>query len=167
MLINMLKFHPAPLARFAMLLAGVLACLAATSGARGQTAEGEITHASFERWHDYEQPVHVTESGLQYKVLDMGDGPRPTSRKSKVSVLYRGFLEDGTQFDTTYEWGVPLETSLRKVIDGWEEGVQLMPTGSRFAFLIPPELAYGKRGRGPIPPNATLLFEIELLEVKN
>ncbi len=152
---------------FAFLLAGVTPLTTAYSDDTVEGAPPAGESQAFARWHAYPQETHTTESGLQYKILELGDGPRPKDRGSKVTVLYRGFLEDGQQFETTYEWGVPLEIKLRKTIEGWEEGVQLMPTGSRFAFLIPPELAYGERGPSRIPDNATLLFEIELLEVDN
>lgn len=146
---------------FAALLGSV--CLASMAWAEAPTPES----GEFKRWFDYDKETHVTESGLQYKIIKMGGGPKPESRKSKVTVLYRGFLADGRQFDTTYEWGVPLEIQLRKTVEGWEEGIQLMPVGSKFVFLIPPELGYGKRGRGRIPPNAWMLFEIDLQDVKN
>jgi FKBP-type peptidyl-prolyl cis-trans isomerase FkpA len=91
----------------------------------------------------------------------MGKGRKPTA-KEKVSVHYRGLLLDGSAFDSSYSSDEPIKLSLRKVIKGWTEGIQLMPAGSVFLFLIPPELAYGEKGAGLIPPNATLIFEVEL-----
>ncbi|MBI5463503.1 MAG: FKBP-type peptidyl-prolyl cis-trans isomerase [Ignavibacteriales bacterium] len=110
--------------------------------------------------------VLVTASGLQYKVLKMGAGPKPTA-KSTVTVHYRGTLIDGKEFDSSYKRGEPTTFPLNQVIRGWTEGLQLMPVGSKFQFFIPSELAYGERGAGAdIGPGATLIFEVELLGVK-
>ena len=108
--------------------------------------------------------VKVTESGLQYKVITMGTGSKP-SATSKVTVKYKGTLIDGTVFDSTdNNGGEPISFGLNQVIKGWTEGLQLMPTGSKFIFYIPSELAYGDQGAGGvIPGGATLIFEIELL----
>ena len=81
-----------------------------------------------------------------------------------MTVHYRGMLLNGVVFDSSYDADEPIKFSLKKVIKGWTEGIQLMPAGSEFIFLIPPELAYGKRGTDGIPPNATLLFEVELYD---
>lgn len=109
-------------------------------------------------------PLLSTASGLQYRVLREGDGPRP-GPKDRVRVLYEGTTEDGTVFDSTAERGAST-FPLGGVIKGWQEGLQLMPPGSKYLFIIPPELAYGRRGAPPlIPSNATLTFEVELLEV--
>jgi len=109
--------------------------------------------------------VKVTESGLQYKVIEMGDGPRPKAT-DKVTVHYRGSLLNGNEFDSSYARGEPISFELDKVIPGWTEGVQLMPVGSKFMFYIPPGLAYGEAGGGPIGPNATLVFQVELLGIE-
>lgn len=108
--------------------------------------------------------VKVTASGLQYKVITMGTGAKP-SATSKVTVKYKGTLIDGTVFDSTdNNGGEPISFGLNQVIKGWTEGLQLMPTGSKFIFYIPSELAYGDQGAGGvIPGGATLIFEIELL----
>jgi FKBP-type peptidyl-prolyl cis-trans isomerase FkpA len=109
--------------------------------------------------------VQTTESGLQYKVVTMGDGAKPVATDT-VKVHYRGTLLDGTEFDSSYARNEPISFGLNRVITGWTEGVQLMPVGSKFLFFIPPELAYGEGGGGPIPPNSTLVFEVELLDIE-
>lgn len=110
--------------------------------------------------------VQVTESGLQYEVLTMGKGARP-SATDRVKVHYQGTLIDGTVFDSSYERGEPIVFGLNQVIKGWTEGVQLMPVGSKFRFFIPYNLAYGERGAGEsIPPYSTLIFEVELLGIE-
>jgi len=110
--------------------------------------------------------VTTTGSGLQYEVIAMGDGARPRATDT-VEVHYRGTLLDGTEFDSSYRRGQPVSFPLNAVIRGWTEGVQLMPVGSKFRFFIPPELAYGARGAGAaIGPHATLIFEVELLDIK-
>ncbi|MCR4680171.1 MAG: FKBP-type peptidyl-prolyl cis-trans isomerase [Bacteroidales bacterium] len=108
--------------------------------------------------------VKVTGSGLQYEVIQMGNGPKP-SATSKVTVKYTGKLIDGTVFDSTdNNGGEPISFGLNQVIKGWTEGLQLMPTGSKFRFYIPSDLAYGDQGAGGvIPGGATLIFDIELL----
>ncbi len=109
--------------------------------------------------------VVTTDSGLQYKVLTMGDGAKPAATDT-VEVHYRGTLIDGTQFDSSYDREQSISFALNRVIAGWTEGVQLMPVGSKFMFYIKPELGYGSGGGGPIPPNSTLIFEVELLSIQ-
>ena len=110
--------------------------------------------------------VETTESGLQYKVVTAGDGPRP-SAEDTVKVHYKGTLLDGTSFDDSYERGEPVTFPLSQVVPGWQEGIALMPVGSKYTFWIPSKLGYGERGTpgGPIGPNATLVFEVELLDI--
>lgn len=109
--------------------------------------------------------VQVTDSGLQYKVIEMGEGAKPAASDS-VTVHYRGTLLSGEEFDSSYSRNQPMTFQLDQVIPGWTEGVQLMPVGSKFMFWIPPNLAYGPNGGGPIGPNATLTFEVELLGIE-
>lgn len=109
--------------------------------------------------------VQVTDSGLQYKVIDQGTGPKPKAT-DKVRVHYRGTLLNGEEFDSSYARGEPISFELNKVIPGWTEGVQLMPVGSKYMFYIPSALAYGPAGGGPIGPNATLIFQVELLGIE-
>jgi FKBP-type peptidyl-prolyl cis-trans isomerase FklB len=110
-----------------------------------------------------EAGVVVRDSGLQYKVLTEGSGPTPQA-DSVVSVHYRGTLIDGTEFDSSYERNEPLRLPVGGVIPGWTEALTLMKEGSKWQLFIPAELAYGEEGAPPvIGPNATLLFEIELL----
>jgi FKBP-type peptidyl-prolyl cis-trans isomerase FklB len=108
-------------------------------------------------------------SGLQYKVIKAGDGKKPTALDLAVC-QYRGSLIDGTEFDNSYQHqdGGPVSFPLKGVIKGWQEALSLMPAGSKWEIVIPPDLAYGDRGvpRAKIPPNATLVFEVELLSVK-
>ncbi|MCE2869739.1 MAG: FKBP-type peptidyl-prolyl cis-trans isomerase [Gammaproteobacteria bacterium] len=109
--------------------------------------------------------VITTASGLQYQVLRQGSGPKPGATDI-VKVNYKGTLLDGQVFDSSYERNEPIEFPLNEVIPGWSEGVALMGTGAKFKFWIPSELAYGEQGPQGIGPNATLVFEVELLETK-
>ncbi|MBK8020620.1 MAG: FKBP-type peptidyl-prolyl cis-trans isomerase [Chloroflexi bacterium] len=110
--------------------------------------------------------VVTTASGLQYKVLTQGEGKRPASANAEVEVHYEGRLINGTVFDSSYQRGEPITFFLNQVISGWTEGVQLMPVGSTYELYIPSDLGYGPRGAaGVIPPNATLIFKVELLNV--
>jgi len=106
-------------------------------------------------------------SGLEYKILKEGDGPKPAASDSVVC-NYRGTLINGSEFDSSYKRGQPATFGVRQVIKGWTEALQLMPVGSKWQLFIPGELAYGERGTpgGPIGPNSTLIFEVELLSIQ-
>ncbi len=110
--------------------------------------------------------VTVTDSGLQYEVLQEGSGASPTATET-VEVHYHGTLIDGTVFDSSVDRGETIEFPLNRVIPGWTEGVQLMKEGAKYRFFIPFNLAYGPRGSAPkIPPYAALIFDVELFKVK-
>ena len=125
------------------------------------SAEGEAFLAENAK----REGVFVTESGLQYEVITMGEGEKPTA-ESTVKVHYHGTLIDGTVFDSSVQRGEPIEFPLGGVIKGWTEGLQLMPVGSKFILYIPYQLAYGERGAGElIAPYSALIFEVELLDI--
>jgi len=105
-------------------------------------------------------------SGLQYKILKAGDGKKPT-QDDTVECQYRGTFVDGTEFDSSYRAGKPVTFKISQVISGWQEALKLMPVGSKWQLVIPPQLAYGERGPGAIGANSTLIFEVELLSIKD
>ena len=111
-----------------------------------------------------EEGVKVTESGLQYLVVKEGNGKKP-GPNDVVTVHYTGRLVDGTVFDSSVERGEPATFAVGQVIPGWVEGLQLMSEGSAYRRFIPSELAYGEHGTGPIQPNSTLIFDVQLLTV--
>ncbi len=128
-------------------------------------AKAEKEGAEFLAKNKAQEGVKVTESGLQYQVITKGEGPTPKETDT-VKVHYEGRLLDGTVFDSSYERGEPVEFQLNRVIPGWQEGLQLMQEGAKYKLWIPSELAYGPQGAGQdIPPNATLVFTVELLDV--
>jgi FKBP-type peptidyl-prolyl cis-trans isomerase FkpA len=130
---------------------------------RRNAAEGEAFLAK----NKTQKGVFTTSSGLQYMVLRQGSGQRP-GPQDRVRVNYRGTLLDGTEFDSSYAGGQPAEFPLDRVIPGWTEGLGLMPVGSKYRFWIPGALGYGAQGTpdGPIGPNATLVFDVELLSIQ-
>lgn len=111
-----------------------------------------------------EEGVKVTDSGLQYLVVKEGNGKKP-GPNDVVTVHYTGRLIDGTVFDSSVERGEPATFAVGQVIPGWVEGLQLMSEGSAYRLFIPSELAYGEHGTGPIQPNSTLIFDVQLLKV--
>jgi len=108
--------------------------------------------------------VQETTSGLQYEVVIMGTGEKP-GPSDVVRVHYTGKLLDDTTFDSSIDRGEPVTFGVNQVIMGWQEGLQLMPAGSKFKLYIPYELAYGDQGQGPIPPFSTLIYDVELIEI--
>lgn len=137
--------------------------------AKQMAAQGEVNvkeGAKFLEENKSKEGVKTTSSGLQYKVLKQGDGPKPTAADT-VKVHYRGTLLDGTEFDSSYKRGEPAVFPLNGVIRGWTEGLQLMNVGSKYRLFVPSDLAYGAHGAGAaIGPNATLIFDVELLSIE-
>jgi FKBP-type peptidyl-prolyl cis-trans isomerase len=133
-----------------------------------RSAAGEKNAADGEAFlaeNAQKEGVTVTESGLQYEVLEEGDGPKP-GPTDQVTIQYRGTLIDGTQFDSSYDRGEPATFGVNGVIAGFSEGLQLMSVGSKYRFFIPSDLGYGPNGSGRnIGPNAALIFEVELLGI--
>ena len=113
------------------------------------------------------EEFETTGSGLKFRILKESDGRKPSATDS-VTVHYRGTLEDGTEFDSSYGRGEPATFPLNRVIPGWTEGLQLIGEGGEIELEIPPELGYGSKGTpdGPIPPNATLTFRVELIGIE-
>src|SRR5580700_10188710 len=131
--------------------------------AQGNKKEGDAFLAA----NKGKEGVVVLPSGLQYKILTAGKGPKPTTSDSVVC-NYRGTLIDGKEFDSSYKRGQPATFPVTGVIKGWTEALQLMPVGSKWQLVVPSDLAYGERGQGPdIGPNATLIFEVELISIKS
>jgi len=129
-------------------------------GEANQKAGAEFLAANAKK-----EGVKTTASGLQYKVIEAGNGKTPAAT-DKVQVNYRGSLVDGTEFDSSYKRGKPAEFPVNGVIKGWTEALQLMKEGAKYQIFIPAELAYGERGAGPvIGPNSTLIFDVELIAV--
>lgn len=133
-----------------------------------QKGENAEKGAAFLKAKAAEKGVMSTESGMLYEVLEAGTGPKPASATATVMVHYTGTLIDGTKFDSSVDRGQPATFGLNQVIKGWTEGLQLMNQGAKYRFYIPPELAYGSDARpgSPIGPNSTLIFDVELIEVK-
>lgn len=129
--------------------------------AEANKAEGETFLAENAQRDD----VTVTDSGLQYEVLESGDGASPGAQDS-VEVHYEGTLLDGSVFDSSLERGEPVTFRVNQVIEGWQEALQLMSVGDVWKLYIPSELAYGESGQGPIGPNEVLIFNVELLDVE-
>lgn len=134
-----------------------------------ERAKGEENRAIGEKFmaENAKKPGVVTlPSGLQYEVITMGTGPKPTET-DKVKVHYTGTLIDGTEFDSSVRNGKPVEYPVNGFVPGWVEALQLMPVGSKWKLVIPSDLAYGPSAGpgGAIPPNSTLLFELELIDI--
>ncbi len=130
------------------------------------SAENKKKEEAFLAENKTKEGVRTLPSGLQYKVIKEGDGKKPTAYDS-VTVNYKGSLLDGTEFDSSYKRNEPATLPVGGMIPGWTEALQLMKTGSQYQIVIPSSLAYGETGAGGIiPPNAALIFEVELLSVK-
>lgn len=138
-----------------------LSCLALALLAQAAMAQNAVTTAAAK-----EEGAVVTPSGLVYRSLKDGNGASP-SASDKVTVHYKGTFPDGREFDSSYKRGQPIDFPLNRVIACWTEGVQRMKVGGKAKLTCPPEIAYGARGAGnAVPPNATLLFEVELLGIQ-
>jgi FKBP-type peptidyl-prolyl cis-trans isomerase FklB len=131
-----------------------------------QAAKNKAEGEAFLTENAKREGVVVTESGLQYKIIEPGEG-EPPGPADVATVHYRGTLIDGTQFDSSYDRGQPAAFPVGGVIAGWSEALQLMKPGAKWQLIIPAELAYGDRGAGQdIGPNSTLLFDVELISVE-
>ena len=141
-----------------------LQTIAAEQKKKTGEANAEISHKFLEE-NAKKEGVKVTNSGLQYIVLEEGNGENPKATDT-VKVHYEGTLINGQIFDSSIKRGEPVEFPLNHVIPGWTEGLQLMKVGAKYRFFIPSELAYGEHGAGEmIPPNSALIFEVELLDI--
>lgn len=114
---------------------------------------------------DAQKEFTTTASGLQYRILRKGNGDFPTIN-DKFVAHYKGWLDNGKEFDTSYDDGVPLTLPVTQVVDGWKEGLQLIDIGGKIELIIPPELGYKDRDMGDIPPNSTLHFIMELVDIQ-
>jgi FKBP-type peptidyl-prolyl cis-trans isomerase len=128
-------------------------------------ATNVFTGKEYLRQNAEQEGVIVTRSGLQYEILQSGDGATP-SRRDRVVVHYRGTFINGTEFDSSFKRNKPLELPADQVIKGWSEALMLMKEGDKWRLHIPYQLGYGNDRYGPIPPKSVLIFEVELLEVK-
>jgi len=152
--------------RYMVVIFSIMLTVTFNVSAQTETDVGPSTiQYGLKYWNKLKQEEIETESGLKYKILIAGKGKKPKAKNS-VMVHYRGLLLSGAEFDSSYTSDEPIKLKLRTVIDGWSEGIQLMPVGSVFVFMIPPELGYGPRDLDTIPPNSTLIFEIELFGIK-
>jgi len=138
--------------------------------AKAASKDADLKKAAGEKFlseNKTKDSVKTTASGLQYKVLVAKEGTKPQATDS-VKVHYQGFLVDGTKFDSSVDRGEPITFPLNQVIPGWTEGVQLMSVGSKYKFFVPYALGYGEKGagNGAIPGFSTLIFEVELLDIK-
>ncbi|MEM6332306.1 MAG: FKBP-type peptidyl-prolyl cis-trans isomerase [Planctomycetota bacterium] len=165
-----------PATRFrlcSLMAAGACVLLAGCDPDPHVASDPALSAADIQRYADFQQPdppdadgLRTTRSGLRYAELEPGTGRRP-GYGSTVVVHYRGWNEAGEVFDESYRRGEPARLSLNEVIDGYAEGMRLMREGARYRLIIPPYLAYGRRGSPPlIGPNETLTFEVELIEVR-
>jgi FKBP-type peptidyl-prolyl cis-trans isomerase FkpA len=150
-----------------MTLLGLMLPVAGTFGQTPAAPSGADSQASFMVEIAKKPGVQKTASGLHYEILEAGTGPKPAAT-DHVKVHYRGTLIDGKEFDNSYKRKQPAVFPVNRVITGWHEALQLMPVGSKWKLYIPSSLAYGEAGvpSAAIPPNATLVFEVELLAIE-
>ncbi len=126
----------------------------------------DTTASRFPGWELTDQEMHTTDSGLMYFIMEEGKGAKPGGPAAVVEVHYTGYLVDGTKFDSSHDRGQTIEFPLNRVIRGWTEGVGMMLEGEKRKLIIPSDLGYGQRGSpGAIPPNAMLVFDVELVSV--
>ncbi|MFT4655426.1 MAG: peptidylprolyl isomerase [Kangiellaceae bacterium] len=137
-----------------------------SSNNKKEALENSVIGQEFLAANKVNEDVVETASGLQYKVIQKGEGFVYPSASATVKVHYHGSLIDGTVFDSSVDRGQAISFPLNQVISGWTEGVQLMVVGDKFKFFIPSELGYGNRATGKIAPGSLLIFEIELLEIQ-
>jgi FKBP-type peptidyl-prolyl cis-trans isomerase FklB len=139
----------------------------AEAKAKAAALENKMKADAFLADNKTKEGVVTLPSGLQYKILSAGTGPKPKADDT-VSFQYRGTLTDGTEFDSSYKRGQPLKFPVAQLIKGWTEALQLMPVGSKWQLFIPPDLGYGERGvpNSPIGPNSALVFELELISIE-
>ena len=137
------------------------------SKAKAAAVENKRTGDAFLAANKTKEGVVTLPSGLQYKIIKKGDGPKPTAQDIVVC-NYRGTLVDNTEFDSSYKRGEPIKIPVGQVIKGWTEAIELMPVGSKWQLFVPSDLAYGERGApgSPIGPNSTLIFDVELLSIE-
>ena len=134
-------------------------------GLKEQAAKNLSQSKTFLAENGKKEGIKTLPSGLEYKVVTEGSGKMPKETDT-VIVHYKGTLIDGTEFDSSYRRNQPAAFQVKGVIKGWTEALQLMKEGSKWQLFIPPDLGYGERGTGPVPPNSALIFEVELLSIQ-
>ncbi len=131
---------------------------------RKLSEENQANSEAFLESNKSKTGIVVLPSGIQYRIIEEGDGPRP-GMESRVSVHYRGSKLDGREFDSSFARGTPEEFTVNAVLKGWQEVLPLMKQGSTWQIFVPPELAFGARGNPPVGPNEALMFDLKLVEV--
>ncbi|MBU3001913.1 FKBP-type peptidyl-prolyl cis-trans isomerase [Paraglaciecola arctica] len=149
----------------AVVIALVVFYFAKNSMNKKQALENIAIGEEFLKSNKTNQEIIETASGLQYQILQKGQGDSHPTATSTVKVHYHGLLLDGSVFDSSVDRGEPISFPLNQVIKGWTEGLQLMVVGDKFKFFIPSDLAYGNRSTGKITAGSLLIFEVELLEI--
>jgi FKBP-type peptidyl-prolyl cis-trans isomerase FkpA len=157
------KTHLAVVALFCFALGGITIFSMANAT---MPEDNKTKGAAFLAANAKKPTVKTTASGLQYEVIKPDTDSTHPKATDRVTVHYRGTTLDGNEFDSSYSRQEPITFALNQVIPGWTEGVQLMTEGAKYRFFIPAELAYGERGAGPIEPNSTLIFDVELIKIE-